>query len=410
MKYIKSNACIYFIQVTIIMVICAALLLIPESFLVENTATFANEKAFKKTVFEQEYVQATNTSINAFGLGNGRLLTAEQLKLINADHCSGKFLVFKCDDSNLCGGLGDREKGIISSFLLALLTNRTFIIQMTKPCELQQFLQPNIYNWDRCGDFLSKVPKENISELDCVVSNRKFMRQIQNFDFDSNWTQQVIILRFNAYVINAIRMHKQSQMRLKWLLNTTNEETIHLILHTLFKPRKRLLNDVFGLFKNTFRGKNTVCCHIRNGKNPSIPNDNKLPKGTPNASVIIDFLKEYDSYKRNVIYVATDSEDVRTLAQARLDSYHNINRTIVHIDRLGKLKKFKTEACEGLYTVLYEQYILSQCNTLVLTKSNYGGIAAYIRGTSLNLFLYHPDLKRIIKSNLTDMQKVFKFI
>ncbi|XP_045178621.2 uncharacterized protein LOC123538526 isoform X2 [Mercenaria mercenaria] len=325
----------------------------------------------------------------------GRLLTDDNLGNIkprSIEHCrSQRFLVFKCDSSSLCGGLADRQKGIVSSFLLALLTNRTFVVDMTTPCELNNFLLSNIYNWSMCTDFLKTVPKTNFIELKYVNGNtKKFRNQVKSFNFDRNWTKQVVVLRLNAHAIDGIRQHKQARSRLKWLMNITNEEAIHLVLHTLFKPNQRLLKDVVQFYDNKILGRHLVCSHIRIGKNPSIPEDETRPRGYSNETVIFDFLEKYDDVRKYVIYIASDSEDTKRHAETRFKSYIKINRTIVHVDRLGKLKHFTKEACEGLYTALSEQSILTLCDTLLLTRSGFGTMAAYLRGTSDNLFLFHP--------------------
>ncbi|XP_045163677.2 uncharacterized protein LOC123527998 [Mercenaria mercenaria] len=345
---------------------------------------------------------------------SGRHLTEENLEIIkvhSVNQCkSRRYLVYTCDRSSLCGGWGDRQKGIVSSFLLALLTNRTFIMNVTHPCKLENFLLSSVYNWSKCGNYLRTLPKQNFVAFNYVVGNRKFLKQIQSVDFDRNWTSQVVILRFNAYVIDQIRQHKQTETRLNWLLNTSNEEAIHRVLHTLLKPNQKILDDALKLKTDRIHDKHLVCSHIRKGQNPSIPEDNKLPRGSPNETLIFNFLKRYSDDRKYAIYIATDSDEVRRLAEANIKSYINMNRKIVHVDRLGNLKKSKEEACEGFYTVLFEQFILSLCDTLILTRSNFGGIAAYIRGISDNLFLYNQKTDEILQSNLTFMQNIFKFI
>ena len=48
-----------------------------------------------------------------------------------------KVVVWKCDGS--CGGLGDRQRGILTSFMLALVTGRAFFIQSEAPVPLRRF-------------------------------------------------------------------------------------------------------------------------------------------------------------------------------------------------------------------------------------------------------------------------------
>ena len=63
---------------------------------------------------------------------------------INLD--KNKFLVFSC---NNCGGWADRLKGLLSSYALALLLNRTFIIDIHQPCRISKLIDPNMVDWDQ---------------------------------------------------------------------------------------------------------------------------------------------------------------------------------------------------------------------------------------------------------------------
>lgn len=63
-----------------------------------------------------------------------------------------RFVMYRCDqlkDQHDCGGLGDRMKGILSAYLWSLLDNRTLIVQVNRPCNLVNLLEPNEVNWSR---------------------------------------------------------------------------------------------------------------------------------------------------------------------------------------------------------------------------------------------------------------------
>ena len=49
--------------------------------------------------------------------------------------------------SGRCGGWGDRQRGLVGMFVLALVTGRRFGINMTVPCNVTNFFMPNEYNW-----------------------------------------------------------------------------------------------------------------------------------------------------------------------------------------------------------------------------------------------------------------------
>jgi hypothetical protein len=46
-------------------------------------------------------------------------------------------------------GWADRFKGILSAYQLALLSDREFILIMTEPCNITNYVLPNEVNWNR---------------------------------------------------------------------------------------------------------------------------------------------------------------------------------------------------------------------------------------------------------------------
>ena len=341
---------------------------------------------------------------------SGPTLTGETFENKTITKCNNqKFLVYRCDSSSWCGGWGDRQKGIVSTFLLSLLTERLFIIDIDNPCKLENILVPNIYNWSTCLAFVKSAPSQNVIHAN-YIDNKAKLEEIRNFDFNHKWSSQIVVSRFNNYAISEIRQHKLAKTRLKWLLNITNEEAMHLVLHTLFKPSNGILKDAISFYDNQVKGRQLVCGHIRVGKNPSIPSDINLRFGVPNVTMLLNFLKLLDADETNAIYIASDSENVKQIARRRIKSYINMNRTIVHVDRLGKFKTLKSEACDGWKTVVLEQFILSLCDILVLTRSGLGTIAAYMRGDYKNLFMFHPISRTIVETNWTDLQRAFNFL
>eukprot|EP01006_Ploeotia_vitrea_P031871 TRINITY_DN64159_c0_g5_i1.p1 TRINITY_DN64159_c0_g5~~TRINITY_DN64159_c0_g5_i1.p1 ORF type:complete len:441 (-),score=8.41 TRINITY_DN64159_c0_g5_i1:70-1392(-) len=57
-------------------------------------------------------------------------------------------IVWTCPVKGRCGGLGDKMKGIASTFLIALLLNRNFGVLHDSPTELHDHVVPNLVQWD----------------------------------------------------------------------------------------------------------------------------------------------------------------------------------------------------------------------------------------------------------------------
>ena len=103
-------------------------------------------------------------------------------------------LIWSCPPDKRCGGYGDRMKGIMSGFLIALLTNREFGIYHTDPMELKDVLQPTAHvKWDeyptnrsyafRIKDKPPKSGKDLISKLSDIVwfeTNQDLVEYLQS--------------------------------------------------------------------------------------------------------------------------------------------------------------------------------------------------------------------------------------
>ena len=66
------------------------------------------------------------------------------------------FIMYRCDavlDTHNCGGHADRLKGIMSLYLWSLLSNRTLLVRITRPCNFAQLLEPNEAEWNREVEF-----------------------------------------------------------------------------------------------------------------------------------------------------------------------------------------------------------------------------------------------------------------
>ena len=53
---------------------------------------------------------------------------------------SERFMIYTCSGLGLCGGWGDRLRGLYSVYLLSALQNRSYGIEMNRPCPIEKFL------------------------------------------------------------------------------------------------------------------------------------------------------------------------------------------------------------------------------------------------------------------------------
>lgn len=92
----------------------------------------------------------------------------------------GNFLIYECN--RLCGGYGNRIQGITIALMFAIFSNRTFLIQMNYPFDINKLLHPNAIKWNYTGymhanqktkDF-NLIDKENLNKIWPLFSEKLF--------------------------------------------------------------------------------------------------------------------------------------------------------------------------------------------------------------------------------------------
>lgn len=350
-----------------------------------------NLQSVKNSRFSQ-----TNTTLKNDSLA--KFLTTD-----NTTCDERRYLVFVCDGSRLCGGLGDREKGIISTFLLAMLSNRTYVIHMSHPCPLENFQRPNQYDWLSCKNYALGIPKNEIQTVGIIDRKPGLLHTFKDMDFQKVWTKKVVHMSINWLVTDAVRERMISEgifSALSWSTNLTKEGIIQAVMNILFEPIATLSGEIKTFLHEYAQNRTLVCAHIRVGKNPSIPHDNAKGNRMPIYPKIIQFLQTFNDSGKYAVFVATDSAEVRAACYSNISNYISLNKSIVHVDRLGGMEK--NSACEGLYNAILEQRLLSKCKILLLTQSNFGGIASYLRGRG-ELYMYDANSHAIEQIQLEEM-------
>lgn len=323
----------------------------------------------------------------------------------NNETCTNRnFIVFLCLKRPMCGGYADRQKGIISTFLLAMLLNRTFVIIHKDPCKLSEFLTPNLYDWTQCIEYILSVPEENTTRIK-AVDGYKFRNSIEDRNFTNMFRDQVVFIHTNVIMIKQICSRPSAPYTLPWAVGKSIAEISGIVLRLLFRPNALLENKIRNFMNEIPSSRQLICSHIRMGKNPTIPLDNKR-KWTANLTVIFKFLGRFENSSKSTIYVASDSENVRRFAKGNFSSAITVNDPVIHIDRY--MKEQSNFTCTGMQTVVLEQYILSMCDVLLLTRSGFGTMAAYISTRPQTIFILLKNLT-IYKVTRNEIQTHFNF-
>ena len=119
-----------------------------------------------------------------------------------------KFLSYMCRGTTVCGGLGDRVKGLIPLFYAAIWSDRVFHIEWLKPVDLNCYFKIN-ENWYRVDKSIyDRNRKLSRSSYDKIrweylvdhLENDKLLRDFEDPDFVSNISQ------WNSFSITTNRL------------------------------------------------------------------------------------------------------------------------------------------------------------------------------------------------------------
>ena len=168
----------------------------------KTQAKTAKAQNFQKTWWSLEaYLDFHQRGVQAFasGASRGPQETSQQS---NLDAKQFRALIYVCNPFTLCGGHGDRTNGIISAFLLAILTSRVFFIDFDSPLPLSMVLQPRLED----GKFLLDWRLKNLGAMS--ASQSFYLDDRISFQEDLTWlvedSSQVLQLSMNHREISAI--------------------------------------------------------------------------------------------------------------------------------------------------------------------------------------------------------------
>ncbi|CAF1309001.1 unnamed protein product [Rotaria magnacalcarata] len=297
-----------------------------------------------------------------------------------------KYLIYTCNQP--CGGWGDRTRKIVGAYLLSLVLNRTFLINITWPCPITHLLEPNFINWNQTIKHLSKLKNTTIYNLS--ASDNDYREVMSWTDID------VIFFKVKDLAYYSLLLWRDDFYRILHIHYGLHRSTlfIHtvftLVYELLFKLKSHPQSHIDELSEKIHL-RHLSCAHIRIGKNPTNPNDVVFPKRERMNTTVIGFLKNI-SKSNELIFISTDSEEIQSYARKQLRSrLLNIDGVIRHIDRSGKKL-----ACDGLEKTILDFYMISRCHTMVMSKSAFSFWANTRRLKPYeNLYIYCDGIKQI---------------
>lgn len=123
-----------------------------------------------------------------------------------------RFVIYECHAQDLCGGLADRFKAVVNAYAWSLFTNRTLIVNISKPCYFQRLLEPNEIIWNLNLTQLvetGRLPRNYSLIKIGQIDNFPFKNELANLDIPAYYADaHVIQLSTNIEWISAYNNNK----------------------------------------------------------------------------------------------------------------------------------------------------------------------------------------------------------
>ncbi|BFZ03457.1 hypothetical protein BsWGS_06496 [Bradybaena similaris] len=175
-----------------------------------------------------------------------------------------KFLIYICDHKTYCYGLGDRQRGLVSVYLLAEVTNRSFGIIMTSPSEFTEFYQPNLVPWD-----IPKSELEGRSSVEILAYGPRVQIGLHEIDFNKVYPQDVVYVRTNhKWQMDLMKNHHYRDKFPEWAKGPAWKmfQVAWLRLMTPTKLLRQELNSILIGIVQDMKDESDVWRHLNNTK------------------------------------------------------------------------------------------------------------------------------------------------
>jgi hypothetical protein len=302
-------------------------------------------------------------------------------QFVVTDLTPNKYIVYTCTGSSRgmrCGGWSDRMKSIVTAYVLSLLTKRQFKILDTYPCDFIKSFDENVVKWKVNQSDLEDLSYHRFYSSAGVKAARDHFRSA---DLETFHEPSVVYYRGNWDFLNEFAERPNVGKSLPWLFKLPRPDIYRAILRMMLQHTDIVKRKIEEIFEEKVRNNKLVCAHVRMGRSKTLPYDDKTDVKKKDIGSIFQFLSRYQ-IPNHKIFIATDSEDIMSKARGK---FHNflleVPGPITHMDisKSGNL-------CQGQQKSFIEHEILTRCDTLLLTRSGFGIIAAFLREDSNELY------------------------
>eukprot|EP00930_Biecheleria_cincta_P042824 TRINITY_DN29463_c0_g1_i1.p1 TRINITY_DN29463_c0_g1~~TRINITY_DN29463_c0_g1_i1.p1 ORF type:complete len:777 (-),score=121.33 TRINITY_DN29463_c0_g1_i1:43-2244(-) len=285
-------------------------------------------------------------------------------------------LVYSCQPFAQCGGHGDRLNGIITVFLLAVLTKRVFLIDSESPLPMELLLEPRAIDWRVRGSTLATAGLRHHSYHD---KRKQFEADLERL---ATYPDRLLVVSMNYRMIRSLFEAPSLREQAQQLGLPVDAPPFFVaeVFHVLFAPALALREELHSLRTELapLEDGRFVAVHLRTGE---VAWDPVRHGGPDELQVFLDCARiaEKDLGLGEVPWLlATDSaklaEVARQLPEAKSGKLRvPAARGRVHIDR-SEL----TDTLEGASANYAEWLLFGRAGAAVLSRSYFGETAAEV--------------------------------
>lgn len=309
-----------------------------------------------------------------------------------------KFLLFSTEfyqagHKRLVGGFADRLKGMLSSALLAMLTNRIFLVEWVSPVALAEHFDPVNLAWGRI-DALAGIDEENTFLADAIDRENFsiFDQYIEKSDAAGHLFGDRTLAKIHTNILSISNLlRKKSLLRKstfgRFLERCVQESSMPVLERELFRilfsyllnyrPQGRTL-DMWNDFHARRRDGPVIGVHFRSGGDPAW-SDGAMDDAA-NASLVADTVAavaEVEFQNRASVLIASDSARVRSDLKDLISTAYLVLSyagEIYHYERSGG------DPAAGSDFAVFEFMCLSCCDYVIHGTGGYALTAALVGG------------------------------
>ena len=290
----------------------------------------------------------------------------------------------------MCGGWGDRLKGIMAAYGWSILTNRKLEINIKHPCDLINALDWNEIKWYKSDEELEMENKlgYNTTVIN-AVSQPKYRKMMKEIDLLSYYNDSDIIqLKVNYDWLRHMSTNKKLYNRMTELgIEPSKFRTSYLfrqVYNKLFKLKPHLEERYQQFLKIAKPKKDTklICIQFR-----------VFYAGRDNSKLFWDFVNQ--TYIQNLtsdyrIFITSEKDYIEEEAKQVFGKEKIVNIPGVFFE-MDTSNDITPTNCTRIEKALLDFHAMQNCNMAIISKSGFGILGVANRDIpNENLYLFKP--------------------